>query len=112
MPTLLFLQESYKFVQETQILQICYNVEHFLQDSDNIFAKIAFFFVINFYKNYDVIFRPKIQKSSNYQQQQPHLPFTMQRLPQDPRKMVKIVNFDQEEFTCNFTPKSYYNVFR
>ena len=43
LPTLLFLQESYKFVQEPQILQICYNVEHFLQDSDNIFAKIAFF---------------------------------------------------------------------
>ena len=38
-----FLQESYKFVQESQILQICYNVEHFLQDSDNIFAKNAFF---------------------------------------------------------------------
>ena len=43
LPNLLFLQESYKFVQEPQILQICYNVEHFLQDSDNIFAKIAFF---------------------------------------------------------------------
>ena len=38
-----FLQESYKFVQESHILQICYNVEHFLQDSDNIFAKNAFF---------------------------------------------------------------------
>ena len=37
-----FLQESYKFVQESQILQSCYNVEHFLQDSDNILAKIAF----------------------------------------------------------------------
>ena len=33
-----FLQESYKFVQESQNLQICYNVEHFLQDSDNISA--------------------------------------------------------------------------
>ena len=42
LPTLNFLQEPYKFVQESQILQICYNVEHFLQDSDNIFAKIAF----------------------------------------------------------------------
>ena len=41
--TLHFLQESYKFVQESQISQICYNVEHFLQDSDNIFAKNAFF---------------------------------------------------------------------
>ena len=40
--TLHFLQESYKFVQESQTLQICYNVEHFLQDSDNIFAKNAF----------------------------------------------------------------------
>ena len=39
-----FLQESYKFVQESQILQICYNVEHFLQDSDNIFAKKNAFF--------------------------------------------------------------------
>ena len=38
-----FLQESYKFVQESQIFQICYNVEHFLQDSDNIFAENAFF---------------------------------------------------------------------
>ena len=41
--TLHFLQESYKFVQESKTLQICYNVEHFLQDSDNIFAKNAFF---------------------------------------------------------------------
>ena len=30
-------------VQESQTLQICYYVEHFLQDSDNIFAKNAFF---------------------------------------------------------------------
>ena len=42
LPTLHFLQESYKFVQESQILQICYNVEHFLQDFGNISAKIAF----------------------------------------------------------------------
>ena len=41
--TLHFSQESYKFVQESQTLQFCYNVEHFLQDSDNIFAKNAFF---------------------------------------------------------------------
>ena len=41
-PTFHFLQESYKLVQESQILQICYNVEHFLEYSDNIFAKIAF----------------------------------------------------------------------
>ena len=33
-PTLHFLQESDKFVQESQNLQICYDVEHFLQDSD------------------------------------------------------------------------------
>ena len=33
---------SYKFVQESQILQICYNVEHFLQDSDNISANCIF----------------------------------------------------------------------
>ena len=38
-----FLQESYKFVHESQTLQICYNVEHFLQDSDNIFAKKCIF---------------------------------------------------------------------
>ena len=36
-----FLQESYKFAQDFQILQICYNFEHFLQESDNIFAKFA-----------------------------------------------------------------------
>ena len=30
-----------KFEKESQTLQVCYNVEHFLQDSDNIFAKIA-----------------------------------------------------------------------
>ena len=41
--TLHFLQESYKFVQESQPLQICYNVEHFIQNSDNIFAKNSFF---------------------------------------------------------------------
>ena len=41
--TLHFLQESYKFIQESQTLQICYNVEHFLQDSDNTIAKNAFF---------------------------------------------------------------------
>ena len=37
-----FLQESYKLVQESRILQKCYNVEHFLQDSDNSFAKTHF----------------------------------------------------------------------
>ena len=31
-----FLHESYKFVQESQILQVSHNVEHFLQESDNI----------------------------------------------------------------------------
>ena len=41
MPTLHFLEKSYKFVQELPFLQICYNVEHFLEDSDNFFAKIA-----------------------------------------------------------------------
>ena len=29
-------------VQESQIFQVCYNVEYFLQESDNIFAKFAF----------------------------------------------------------------------
>ena len=41
-PTLHFLQEFHTFMQESQILQSCYNVEHFLQDSDNISAKIPF----------------------------------------------------------------------
>ena len=36
-----FSQESYPFVQESQILQVWYNVEHFLQESDNVFAKFA-----------------------------------------------------------------------
>ena len=52
-----------------------------------------------------MLFRPKFQKSSNYQQQQPQLPFTKHKLYQDPSKKVQIVNFEQEEFTCNFTPK-------
>ena len=41
LPIMHFLQESYEFVRKTQILQVCYSVEHFLQDSDNIFAKFA-----------------------------------------------------------------------
>ena len=45
------------------------------------------------------------QKFNNYQQQQPHLPFTLHRLPQGPSKRVKMVNFDQEKLTCNLTPK-------
>ena len=36
-----FLQESYEFVRNTQFLQACCSVEHFLQESDNIFAKFA-----------------------------------------------------------------------
>ena len=36
-----FLLESYEFVQKSQILQVCYNVERFLQESDNIFAKFV-----------------------------------------------------------------------
>ena len=99
-----FLQEPYKFVQESQILQICYNVEHFLQDSDNIFCKKCIFLVRNSYKNCDVLIRPKLQKSSNYQQQQPQLPFTMHKLFQDPSKRLQIVNFEQD-FTCNFSPE-------
>ena len=104
MSTLHFLQESYKFVQESQILQVCYNVDHFLQDSDDIFAKMHFF-ARSSYKKCDVLFRPQFQKSSNYQQQQPQLPFTMHKLSQNPSNRVQIVNFEQEEFTCNFTPK-------
>ena len=105
--TLHFLQESNKFVQESQTLQICYNVEHFLQDSDNVFAKNAIFLVRNSHKKCDVLFGlgPKFQKSSNYQQQQPQLPFTMHKLSQDSSKRVQIVNFEQEDFTCNFTPE-------
>ena len=41
LPTLHFVQESYKFVQESQNWQVCYNVDHFLQYSDNISAKIS-----------------------------------------------------------------------
>ena len=52
--TLHLLQESYKFVQESQTLQTCYNVEHFLQDSNNIFAKNTFFLVRSSYKKCDV----------------------------------------------------------
>ena len=52
-----------------------------------------------------MLIRPKLQKSSNYQQQQPQLPFTMHKLSQDPSKRLQIVNFEQEDFTCNFTPE-------
>ena len=34
LPTLYFLEESYKVLQELQFLQICNNVEHFVLDSD------------------------------------------------------------------------------
>ena len=36
-----FLQESYNLLQESQILQICYNFEHLLQILDNILIKFA-----------------------------------------------------------------------
>ena len=52
-----------------------------------------------------MLFRPKFQKSSNYQQQQPQLLFTTRKLSQDPSKRVQIVDFEQEDFTCNFTPE-------
>ena len=61
------------------------------------------FFVRNFYKKCDVILRPKFQKSSNYEQQQSQLPFTMHKLSQDPSKRAQIVNFEQEEFTPKIT---------
>ena len=51
-----------------------------------------------------MLLRPKLQKSSNVQQQPPQLPFTMHKMSQDPSKRVQIVNFEQD-FTCNFTPK-------
>ena len=95
----------------TRILQVCtkianfanlLNVEHFLQESDNILTKFASirkkFFTKNLMRYFD-------QKFNKNQQQQPHLPFTVYRLPQSPSKKVKMVNFDQEKFTCNFTPK-------
>ena len=63
------------------------------------------FLVRNSYKKCDVLFRPKFKKSSNYQRQQPQLPFTMHKLSQDPSKGVQIVDFEQEDFTCNFTPE-------
>ena len=63
------------------------------------------FLVRNSYKKCDVLFRPKFQKSSNYQQQQPQLPFTMHKLSQDPSKRVQIVDFEQEDSTCNFNPE-------
>ena len=59
----------------------------------------------NSYKKCYVLFRPKIQKSSNYQQQQPQLPFKMHKLSQDPSKKVQIVDFEHEGFTCKFTLK-------
>ena len=55
-----FLQESYEFVRKTQILQVCYSVEHFLQDSDNILQNLHLF-VRNSYKKCDVLLRPKIR---------------------------------------------------
>ena len=67
------------------------NVEHLFQESDNILTKFAFIrrnFFLNMMCYID-------QKFNNYQQQQPHLPFTMHRLPQGPSKRVKMVNFDQ-----------------
>ena len=63
------------------------------------------FLVRNSYKKCDVLFRPKFQKSSKYQQQQPQLLFTMHNLSQDPSKRVQIVDFEQVDFTCNFTPE-------
>ena len=42
LPIMHFSQESYKFVQESQFLQICYNVEHFLKEFENISTTFAF----------------------------------------------------------------------
>ena len=61
------------------------------------FCKKCNFLVRNFYKKCDVL--------SRLQHQQPQLPFTMHKLSQDPSKSVQIVNFEQEDFTCNFTPE-------
>ena len=57
LPIMHFLQEFYKFVQESQILQVCqvcYNAERFLQEADNIFAKFASI-CKKFLQKYDVI---------------------------------------------------------
>ena len=60
--TLHFLQDSYKFVQKLQIFQTCYNVEqNFLQNSNDIFAKNAFF-VRNYYKKMWCVISTKISK--------------------------------------------------
>ena len=69
------------------------------------FLQKMLFFARSSYKKCDVLFQPQFQKSSNYQQQQPQLPFTLHKLSQDPSKSAQIVNFEQEEFTCTFTPK-------
>ena len=55
-----FLQESYEFVQKSQILQVCYSVENFLQESDNIFAKFASI-CKKFLQKCDLLLRPKIR---------------------------------------------------
>ena len=68
------------------------------------FLQKMHFFRKKFFQKCDVLFRPKFRRSSNYQQQQPQLPFTMHKRYQDPSKRVQIVNFRQK-FTCNFTPK-------
>ena len=104
MPTLHFLQNSYKFVQEPQILQICYNVEHFLQDSDNIFAKIAFF-RNKFLQKMRCYFHQNLKNHQITSNNCHSYRLQCRRLPQGTSKTVKIVNFDQEEVTCNFTPK-------
>ena len=69
------------------------------------FCKKCIFLVRNSYKKYEVVIRPKLQKSSNYQQQQPQLPFTIHKLSRDPSKRLQIVNLEQEDFTSNFTPE-------
>ena len=60
-----FLQESYEFVRKSQILQVCYSVEHFLQESDNIFAKFVSI-CKKFLQNCDVLFRPKIRSRFSF----------------------------------------------
>ena len=43
LPTLHFLQESYKFVRKSQFLQDWYKAQYFLQNSCKNFAKFAYF---------------------------------------------------------------------
>ena len=63
----------------------------------------------NSYKKCDVLYRLKFQKPSNYQQQQPQLPFTMHKLSQDPSKRVQRIPGQGNDPTqgCNVVSESF-----